>query len=457
MAKLMAGVARANITPPVGMLMAGYGNRKTGAEGIHDELFSVALYLSDGDTEAALVTADLLDTSAEGTARVRAACSAATGVPEGNIMVACSHTHGGPQTDLDRSEPGDELKAIYSTVIVHKMAGALSEAKRKAAPVRLGYGRQDCAFAMNRREQIADGSVILGVNREGPTARYTDVIRLDRLDTGEPLAVVFSYACHGTTLTGENMLYTADFIGPAKRLVDEQLPRATSLFLGGCSGDSNPYPRETYAYSERHGKALGCAVIQAALEIEEMAEDVRLGVARHEFGLQVEAPPPLAEAQETLAKVRETVERELAAARAAAGGGPVDERMAVDYWTRRALRTAEELVAAIERGETDLTIPVETQALALNDCAIVGMPGEIFVNIGLDVAQCSPFARTIPISHTNGSAGYVPTADQIPLGGYEIDRARARKYGLTIVPESDQAMIEGALAALEKCHDALRG
>ena len=65
----------------------------------------------------------------------------------------------------------------------------------------------------------------------------------------------------------------------------------------------------------------------------------------------------------------------------------------------------------MESGEVDTGIAAETQALAIGDCAIVGMPGEIFVRIGMAIAEKSPFPRTIPISHANGAVGYVPTAD----------------------------------------------
>jgi len=457
MSQLIAGAARANITPPVGMLMSGYAARKTPAVGIHDELHTVALYLTDGTTEAALITADLIDTDAGGTARVREACNAASGVPAENVLVNCSHTHGGPQTGLDRSDPGDDLKQAYSTVLVHKMAGALSEAKLNATPVRVGYGRQDCSFAMNRRERKPDGTTVLGVNPEGPTAPFTDVIRLDRLDTGEPLGLLFSYACHGTTMGGDNLLYTADYPGVAKRFIDQQFPTALASFIAGCSGDINPYPRGDFEQCERHGKQLGSAVVQAALDIEDMVDDARIAVARHEFALRLEEPPTLDEAKERLEKVRAAAEEELAKTRQAAGGEPVDERKALNWFTARTLRGTEALVEALERGETDFSIPVETQAIAIGDCAIVGMPGEIFVKIGMAVAEGSPFARTIPLSHANGSPGYVPTADQVPLGGYEVAQARARRYGLFIVPESDRAMIDGALAALRKCYNSLHG
>jgi neutral ceramidase len=133
----------------------------------------------------------------------------------------------------------------------------------------------------------------------------------------------------------------------------------------------------------------------------------------------------------------------------------VDEEKVLNWFTARKLRGAKALVEELESGEANFTIPAETQALAIGDCAIVGMPGEIFVKIGMAAVERSPFARTIAISHANGAVGYVPTADQVPLGGYEIDRARASRYGVYIARDSDQVLIDSASASLQKCYDAL--
>ena len=114
MAQLLSGIARANITPPVGMLMSGYGARKTPAVGIHDDLYAVAIYLNDGNIESALVTMDIIDTDSKGTASIRKACANISGVPAKNIMVACSHTHGGPQTGVYGDDDGDDLKKSYT-------------------------------------------------------------------------------------------------------------------------------------------------------------------------------------------------------------------------------------------------------------------------------------------------------------------------------------------------------
>jgi hypothetical protein len=454
MSGLRAGIARANVTPPVGMLMSGYASRKTGAVGIHDELYAVVLYLNDGKTEAALVTADIIGISGDGTDRVRKACADAAGVPGENILIAFSHTHGGPQTDLRRTERVDALKKAYGTLLVHKMAGALSEAKNKAVPARVGYGQQDCSFAMNRRERKPDGNTVLGINPEGPTEPQTHVIRFDRLESGDPLAIVFSYASHGTTMGGNNYLYTADYPGEAKRFVDKEFTTATSSFLAGCSGDINPYPRGEFKHVELHGRKLGCAVVQAALEIEKTTENVRIAVARDEFKFALEKEISLDEAKMKLAEVQEIADREISKAKEAANGQPVDEEKALNWFTERSLRGAKALVEALEKDEAEFSIPAETQALAIGDYAIVGMPGEIFVKVGMEVADKSPFAKTISVSHANGAVGYVPTADQIPLGGYEVQHARASKYGIFIAPNSDQTLIESGLRSLQRCYDA---
>lgn len=455
MHQMVAGVAKANITPPVGMLMSGYGNRKSPAQDVHDELKATVLYVSDGHTEIGLVTADLLDCDAAGTARIRSAAEALSGVPSAHIMVAMSHTHGGPQTTLRASARPDALMEAYTTVAVAQMAGALARAKRNAAPVRIGYGRQDCDIGGNRRERTASG-VILGINHQGPTQPYTDVIRVDSLVTSQPMAVLFSYAAHGTTLGETNLLYTADYIGFARNAVERQMPTARALFVAGCSGDINPYPRGEFSHARSHGMRLGCAAAQATWEVGDMVESRPLAIASLTVPLYVERPPCLAEARAALAAQEERAAREVEAARRTIAGAPVDESMALDWWSYRRLKNARDLVAALDAGETEFAIPIEIQAMAIGESALVGIPGEIFVEIGLAIAEASPFEHTIVISHANGSVGYIPTAKEVPAGGYEIERARGNVYGLPIVPEADELVRQAAIEALRLCWEQAR-
>jgi len=321
-------------------------------------------------------------------------------------------------------------------------------------PVRMGYGRQDCYFGKNRREH-RDGKIVIGYNPDGPTSPIVDVLRLDRLDTGDPLSILFSYACHGTVMRADNLLYTAEFSGIAKTFIDEQFPTARSAFMAFCSADIDPWPHDKFEQVERYGRELGCAVVQAALDMEtgEMAEDARLAVASEDFRLSLEKKPSMDEAKERLKEAQAAADKELAEKKEKAGDKPVS----LDWSTERSLRGAEELVKVLENGGADMGISGEIQAVAIGDFAIVGMPGEIFVKIGLGIVDKSPFARTIAVAHSNGSIGYVPTEDQVPLGGYEVERARARKYGIFIAPDSDQVLIDTSLKALQKCYDSLHG
>lgn len=454
MGKLVAGVAKGDITPPAGLVQAGYGSRTAPALGTHDDLHVVALYLSDGETEAALLTVDLLAADSAGVARIREAASRASGVLPEKIMVAFSHTHGAPHTLLYGMESDDPLVVTYTDMVVYKLAGALAEAKRAATPVRIGYGRQSCTVGVNRREMRADGKVVLGVNREGPTRPWADVIRFDAEGAARPLAVLCSYAAHGATLSGDNLFYTADYMGYAKATIEQLLPGATALFAAGCCGDINPYPRRTFASCTDNGLRVGCAATQAALAIESLQEVHRLVVAQRAFEWRVQDPPPLGEARATLAVSEESAAAELAKARQAANDPALDEKHGIEFWTFRRLKHARQLVAGLEAGTLDLAVRLECQAIAMGDVAIVGLPGEIFVRIGEAIMERSPFAHTIVTSLTNGSAGYLPTADQVPLGGYEIESARAHRYGLTIVDSSDQVAIDAAVAVLQDCYAA---
>jgi len=220
-----------------------------------------------------------------------------------------------------------------------------------------------------------------------------------------------------------------------------------------CSGDIDPWPHGDFEKMERYGRQLGCAVVQAALDMEtdDMVEDIRLAVASENFRLPLEKEPSLDEAKEKLEEARAAADKELAEKREKAGDKPVS----LDRSTERSLKGAEELVKALESGDADLGVKGEIRALAIGDFAIVGLPGEIFVKIGLDIVARSPFARTIAVSHSNGSIGYVPTEDQVPLGGYEVENARARQYGIYIAPDSDQVLVDTSLAALQKCYDSL--
>ena len=110
--------------------------------------------------------------------------------------------------------------------------------------------------------------------------------------------------------------------------------------------------------------------------------------------------------------------------------------------------TAKERVAAAREQDTAASLPIEIQVIAIDDIALVGLPGEIFVETGFAIAAASPFAVTLPVGYANGSIGYVPTCEAVPDGGYEVIDARARYRGRYIRADADRVLTQGASAAL---------
>ncbi|HQK92110.1 MAG TPA: hypothetical protein PLD23_01320, partial [Armatimonadota bacterium] len=278
---LMIGVGRADITAPVGAHLSGYAARKTPAVGICDDLCATALYLEQGDVRAAVIALDLLHLGPDETDELRRRCERQSGVPAANVLIACSHTHGGPALGLG---PGDDVRVAYTDCLFWRAAGALTEARHTARECRIGHARKEALVACNRRERTPEG-VILGVNPDGPRPTVADVLAVTPLSGGAPLAVGFVYGCHGTTLGGDNYLVTADYQGVARRFVEGQMPGTRGFFLPGCGANQNPYPRGTFEHARQHGTRLGAA----ALAAEPTLKDALAKVAKKDPVLRAEA------------------------------------------------------------------------------------------------------------------------------------------------------------------------
>lgn len=431
---LIAGTARASITPPVGFRMGGFGARDHGAEGIHDELHARALYLNDGRSEAAIVSSDLLGMRSPHISHIRELATALCGIDGDRIFLAFSHTHGGPLMYSSFEELPAEHQAYLDTVC-HHLAGAIAAAQATAVPVRLGTSRTEVRVGANRREHRDDGTTVLGVDLAAPTAPWVDVLCFERADDGSPLAVLFQHAVHGTCLGGDNYLITADSMGVAARLVEERFAGSSALFVNGCAGNINPHPHGTFELCQRHGTRLGAATVQALMGIEEMTDAVRLACHCHRVELPLEEAKTLDECERAFADV----EPQYAALQGAHHRG---WNVARQYFAARG-----QLEAA--RGQSEeFCLPIDLQVIALNDIALIGLPGEIFVEIGEAIAEASPFRLTLPVGYANGAIGYVPTKEEVPFGGYEVLWARASHQGRVIRDDADRVLVSGAAEAL---------
>ena len=373
MGNLKVGAAKIDITPPLGCDMAGYAGRDSGSETIADPLYAKALVFDDGDTQAAIITNDLIGVEAVYVDQVRHAIERTTGIPAGNVMVSCSHTHFGPEVRASRAtSPENPKNRIYANMLLQQLATVTQLAQQQCQPARVGAGRgiadQVC---YNRHTIRPDGSAQTSYRLPDPNSDltfgpYDSTARVLRVDngTGELAASLIHFACHPVTTTDRMYTISADYPGYAMEVV-EQGEGGICLFGLGCAGNIVPIQREG-SYPRMIGKTIGGEAIKILQWIETSADaEVRVAHQKHSLTL----------------------------------------KEAVDGRTTEA---------------------VDIQCIAVGSIYFIGLPGEIFVEIGFDIAERAQQENLFIMSMTNGSIGYVPIEIAYKQGGYESNSSRFR-------------------------------
>ncbi len=427
---LRAGVAKLDITPPVGTRMAGWDERVFPSLAVHDPLWARAIVFDNGETRVGVVAADLLGVSADAVDAVRNAV-ASLGIAPQSLLVAATHTHSGPVFWADDRITEDER--AYWAALPERLTAVLKEAVAALAPARVGAASGWSAIGINRREVALDGTVVLGRNHFGPFDPEVGVVRIDHA-SGEPMACLMTYACHGVCLSGDNYLTTADFPGFAVHALEERVPGATGIFLNGACGNVNP--REA---SVGHGYAsggsfmiaerAGAALAREAVRVWQKAapgEDSGVAYASRVVALPTNRARAIRRAEEALRGA------ERAASRPPGQWHPY----LIWYDTPNPEGMRRWLQALKDQG--DAPVECEVQAIRVGPVALLGWPGEVFCDLGMEVKQRSPFRPTHTIGYANGWIGYVPTPEAFEEGGYEADSAAhlADNAGLVLVEQS---------------------
>lgn len=375
-ADMRAGVAKADITPPIGGPMYGYGARGTDvSEGVHDPLYAKALVLDDGETRLAIVTLDLGSFTHENTANVKAIVKEKTGIE--NVLCVASHTHSGPRaTDDFPSEKDPWIRDAEK-----KIADAIVRASKNMKRARLSMAQGEVREGHNRRMITTEGKVVmLWGNRDrvptSPVDYELNVIRVERR-RGKPIATLVNFQCHPVVLGPENLLISADYPGVFMDEVEAAIG-GQCMFMQGAAGDINPFWDKTppsegaFEQVEIMGRAVAKEVLRVSENTIPFHPDAKIS-----FHTEV---VPLA--------ARKDVSRE----------------------------------------EPKYMAEINTVLIG-HDLAIGAFPGEFFVEHGLALKQRSPFNNTIFVGYTNDALGYFPTIKACTQGGYGAASATRVEVG----------------------------
>lgn len=433
------GSAKVDITPPLNIPHLGYVPRQGKFKGVHDPLYAKALVFDNGGTKIALISADsigfnneLLGPGRNFTAEVRKRIQKRTGIDGRNVMLASTHAHSVPETTgitrlLDA--PGAEA---WLEVLMAQLSSAVELAEANMTQMRLKTGIGEArGIAKNRRKHN------LSID-EQRTKGYLDesvgVLLCENPDD-RMFDILINFTCHPVTVQVQPLV-SADYPGVATKLVEGVVNGCKNcLFLQGAAGDINPVRGDTRDFRdvELYSMILGGEVIKTVARLRSQdisVMEAKLGAVSKSIELPSRPLPdatPFCEAYQAALKDAENAETEAL--------------------RNRALRTAgynREILDRIERG-TD-AIPSEVQVLRIGDLAIVGIPGEMFVELGLQIKRDSEAPQTFIAETANGWLGYIVSPGSYQEGGYEVQPG---PWSITN-EEGGQMIVQTAIELIKK-------
>lgn len=427
-----AGFGRVDVTPPADTYLCGFAARTGRAVGVHDRLYARALVVAGpgGRDRTALVACDVIGLDVDQTTEIGHGVERATGIPADAVVVTATHTHGGPPTMPGRL--GGHVDAGYVARLVDGAVEAVRRADENRVParLRLAFGHEP-TVAHNRRDP------------DGPTDPNVYVVRVDREDGGL-LGLVCQYACHPVTLGPDNLLVTADYPGYLVRALESRYPGAAAMFVTGCAGQLNTghsaadsitgrtATRRTYDEAGRIGELLAAAVVDAVDELPVDRDPVPLqGFTTRAVRMPLQpVDPPARLLADADRWQRESEDAE---------PGPALMLRAWADWARR--------VASDDRQAA--YVDASVTALRWGEVTVVGLPGEPFVELGLDIRRRSG-EHVVVLGYAGGVPGYVPHRSAYAAGGYEPCEAH-RFYGQPagFAPEAGERLVDAALAAID--------
>jgi len=393
---IRAGVGRRVITPEMPYWLTGYGGRtKPAVEKMHD-LWAKALVIeTHPGKKIALVTTDVLGLTPEIHADLVRILGEQYGFKRSELVFNASHTHAGPMIWPSLEMIGDYDTTVllqfrrYKTFLVSQIVAAVRMALDNMFTAQLSTAHGRATFAMNRRQPV-NGKIINGKNPSGSSDHDVPVLTV-RNREGTTKAILFGYACHNTTMGGNNYVISGDYAGFAQIDLEQAYPGATALFFTGCAGDQNPQPRGTVELAATHGKELSDAV-KAAMQQKQQPVSGQVKSALDTVALSF-VPFDVQKYDSALVK------------------GTVYEQR----WARL-------MIQAYNRGWelTRYNYPVQVLRFG-RDLTFVSLAGEVVVDYALKLKARYPGQNLFIAGYCNHVMGYIPTRKVLEEGGYEAN------------------------------------
>ncbi len=399
-----AGASRADITPPVGTCLYGYAP-DWHSDSIHDRLNATAFAVSQHGETALLITVTVGDIQTELSDEIRSKISGKTGVPSKNIIISATHTHSAP--NVSGAEGWGEIDREYAdSIFIPAVVNACANAVSRLAPCEMAYSSIKSEVGVNRRQMMPDGTINFGQDPNGSYDPYMTFIAIRETGSKKGIINIIHYGCHGTA-GGHNREISRDWSGGMCDRV-ENVSGTLTAFWNGTVGDTGPRLTNGLTVGDcSHIEELGSVAAFDAIKAYRSLGQYRNGELKIFSGtvrLPYKKMPSLNEVKEKLLEYKDTEN--------------LTNIFALKY---KHLKETEEFLE--KGGEIPEAMEIPTSALSVGEALFIPVPFEVFSGISLRLREYlkDRFPYTLVLSNSNGYNFYLPTQDQICLGGYEVE------------------------------------
>lgn len=449
MNNLKVGFSTVNVAPPLGIPIQGYFIPRH-AKGFLDDPVVNALVLQAGEKTVAMISIPVCTIPKELTAPWLENLETATGISKKNVFLSATHTHtnGGVRPN-GKGDKDEEMTTAYRNFMGERVVDAVKLAIADLKPAKMGYitGYAPERVAYIRRYKMKDGTTFTCPPIDDPNIDHAlgeldqrvNVLRFDQ-ENGQTIVLV-NYGLHPDTINGE--LISGDWPVWMAKTLDKALDGVKTIFFNGAEGDvgsTNVHPTggdmndteisfdnemKSPGMARFVGRALAGTVLQVFDKVYYVDVD-DIGITEKVIEIPSNMPNP---EDMPLAKKYKQLHDE----------GRDDE---IPYTAMQLTTVVAEAtrMCLLENGPE--TFSLNLTGLKIGPVAFVGIPGEPFTEIGVEIKKAEGWELILPCCLTNGAMGYFPMMSAYDEGGYEAKTSRFKAGVAEIIIDEAKKLLD---------------
>ena len=425
---MKAAFGKISITPPINDTFPDFFFHP---EGVLDEIYARVAILEADSSPIVMVTLDVLGIGVAEIADLESAISKDVIIATERIWITGSHSHSAPILC-----PIDLYGGFspYFTGLKDRLISLIATLMLQLQPVTIQFGQSTCDFNVNRRLIDANGNCRMAPNPSGVVDKSVPVIAFRRVDK-TLIGILFSYCCHPTILLGPKI--SGDYPGWAQNTLEKKYDSAVALFLPGVFGNVRPYLNSGDHFRPgTESEAISCGHVLAKA-VEDGIENCHyltvnaLNAWRSTPHLPLDKPL----SKDELGKIAAqsiTFQRASNPTQTWQDGFNIAQRQ----WVQK-----------VRLEQIENRVPTHQKytfsRLQLGNLNLVGLSGEFFLEYGIHAQLQRGDEKTLVFGYTQGCQTYVPTAEALVQGGYEVHAYKRWKQSAPFKIEVEDVVKNG--------------